>query len=98
MNDTTAIIASVVAVVAAVAWEPILRVAKSAMAAKPVAVLPVPPVVVPVVAPGAKVPFSGAIDALAVVRNRLVETGCMSEAATAAVEAITHALVAGTDK
>ncbi len=45
-----------------------------------------------------EVSFVDAIDALAAVRNRLVKTGCLSEEAAGAIEKITHALIAGTDK
>lgn len=80
---------------------PWLKAALTALAAKPTA--PVAPQVVPpsVAALGPTLDgktFAGAIEALAIVRNRLTATGCMSETAAAAVEAITHALVQGTDK
>jgi hypothetical protein len=95
MSDPLAVFVSVVAIAIAVLWKPLwgLVVALSHYDAAS----PVPPVQGPPVTP-AKVSFPGAIDALAVVRNRLVETGCMNEPAAAAVEAITHALVLGTDK
>jgi hypothetical protein len=95
MSDTVAASLSLAAIGAAVAWEPLCRLLGTLMAlhATPVA----SPVSGPAVAPE-KVSFAEAIDALAVVRNRLAETGCLNEPAAAAVEAITHALVLGTDK
>jgi hypothetical protein len=94
MSDTVAAFLSLAAIGAAVAWEPLCRLLGTLMAlhATPV----VSPVSGPAVAP--EVSFAEAIDALAVVRNRLAETGCLNEPAAAAVEAITHALVLGTDK
>lgn len=101
MSDTVAVIVSILAVVVAGAWGPIWSAIRGALASAPTHTPPGVPLVVPLptVSPGpTKVTFPAAIDALAIVRNRLVETGCMSDPATAAVEAITHALVAGTDK
>ena len=89
MSDTQALILSGVAVGIAMMWNPIVAAVKAAMAhAGPPA-----PMVGPV-----KSNFAYAIDALAVVRNRLVDTGCLDEPAKAAVEAVTHALISGTDK
>lgn len=93
MSDTQAIILSVVAVGVALAWNPIVAFFKGAMVhAGPLSPLPSPP------AGPAKADFSASIDALAVVRNRLVATGCLDEPAKAAIEAVTHALISGTDK
>jgi hypothetical protein len=93
MNDTTAIALSVVAILLALAWNPLVAWVRAAMAsAGPLSPVPVPPTA-PV-----RTPFSAAIDALAVVRNRLVDTGCLDEPAKAAIEAVTHALISGTDK
>ena len=94
MNEIAMTIA---AIAVAALWNPALSIAKGLYAtlSKPDAVVrPVP------VAPkdGATPTFAEAIEALAVVRNRLVVTGCADEKAAAAVEAVTHALVAGTDK
>ena len=92
MSDPLAVFVSVVAIALAVLWKPLWQIVVALScydATPPVPVIPGAP---------AKTSFSGAIDALAVVRNRLVETGCMNEPAAAAVEAITHALVLGTDK
>ena len=44
------------------------------------------------------VSYSQAIEALAVVRGRLLATGGIPEAAQKAIEALTLALVAGSDK
>lgn len=84
MSDIQAAILSAIAIGIALAWNPIVAAVKSSLAAR----APVPP------AAG----FSTALDALAVVRNRLVSTGCLDEPAKAAIEAVTHALIAGTDK
>ena len=93
MSDTQALILSGVAVGVALAWNPVVAAVKAAMAhAGPLSPLPSPP------AGPVKSNFSYAIDALAVVRNRLVDTGCLDDAAKAAVEAVTHALISGTDK
>jgi hypothetical protein len=46
----------------------------------------------------AKVTYQQAMAALAVVRGRLVATGGVSEAASKAIEAVTLALVEGSDK
>lgn len=93
MNDTQALIFSGVAVGIALMWNPLVAAVKSAMAhAGPLSPLPAPP------AGPVKSNFSYAIDALAVVRNRLVDTGCLDEPAKAAIEAVTHALISGTDK
>lgn len=80
---------------------PWLKAALSALAAKPTAPVVPQPAPAAVVPPGPTLDgrtFAGAIEALAIVRNRLTATGCMSEQAAAGVEAITHALVQGTDK
>lgn len=107
MSDTQKLLLSVVAVVLAAFGPSILPWLKGLLAglqprpAPPAPAVPVPPAVA---APGAPAvaldgrTFSGAIEALAIVRNRLAATGCLDEKATAAVEAITHALVSGTDK
>lgn len=93
MNDTQALILSGVAVGIALMWNTIVAFIKAAMAhAGPLSPLPAPP------AGPVKSNFSYAIDALAVVRNRLVDTGCLDEPAKAAIENVTHALIAGTDK
>ena len=94
MSDIVAIVVSVVAVLVALAWNPIVAFLKASMAhAKPIS--PVPPTVAwPTPTPD----FSFAIDALAVVRNRLVDTGCLDDSAKGAIEAVTHALISGTDK
>jgi hypothetical protein len=93
MNDITAIALSVVAVLLALAWNPLVAWVRSAMASSgPLSPVPAPP------AGPVRTPFSAAIDALAVVRNRLVDTGCLDEPAKAAIEAVTHALISGTDK
>jgi len=42
--------------------------------------------------------YSDAMVALAVVRERLVETDCLAEDAHKAIEVITHALVEGSDQ
>jgi hypothetical protein len=90
MSDTQAAILSVVAIGIALAWSPLVAAVRAAMAhAGPLSPLPAPPV---------KTGFSTAIGALAVVRNRLVDTGCLDEPAKAAIENVTHALIAGTDK
>lgn len=90
MSDTQGIILSVVAVGIALAWNPLVAAVRAAMAhAGPLSPMPAPPV---------KTGFSAAIGALAVVRNRLVDTGCLDEPARAAVEAVTHALISGTDQ
>lgn len=92
MNDTQAAILSVVAVGIALAWNPLVAWVRSAMAhAGPLSPVPTLPA-------SARTPFSASIDALAVVRNRLVDTGCLDEPAKAAIEAVTHALISGTDK
>ena len=94
MSDTAAIVVSVVAVLVALAWNPLIAFIKAAMAhAGPIS--PVPPTVA---WPTPTADFSSAIEALAVVRNRLVDTGCLDEPAKAAIEAVTHALISGTDK
>jgi hypothetical protein len=46
----------------------------------------------------AKVTYQQAMSALAVVRGRLVATGGVSETASKAIEAVTLALVEGSDK
>lgn len=93
MNDTQALVLSIVAIGIALAWNPIVAAVRAAMAhAGPLSPLPSPP------AGPAKADFSASIDALAVVRNRLVATGCLDEPAKAAIEAVTHALISGTDK
>lgn len=93
MSDTQALILSGVAVGIALMWNPIVAAVKAAMAhAGPLSPLP-EPMVGPV-----KTGFAAAIGALAVVRNRLVATGCLDDAAKAAIEAVTHALISGTDK
>ena len=93
MSDTQALILSGVAVGIALMWSPIVAFIKEAMVhAGPLSPLP-EPTVGPV-----KTGFSVAIDALAVVRNRLVATGCLDDAAKGAIEAVTHALISGTDK
>jgi hypothetical protein len=93
MNDVAAIVVSVVAIGIALAWNPLVAWVRSAMAhAGPISPVPVPPTA------SVRTPFSAAIDALAVVRNRLVDTGCLDEPAKAAIEAVTHALISGTDK
>ena len=87
MNDIQAAILSVVAIGIALAWNPLVAFIKGAVAhAGPLSPGP------------AKSHFSDAIDALSVVRNRLVQTGCLDEPARAAIEAVTHALISGTDK
>ena len=92
MNDIAAITLSVAAILLALVWNPLVAWVRAAMAsAGPLSPVPVPPT-----AP-ARTPFSASIDALAVVRNRLVDTGCL-EPAKAAIEAVTHALISGTDK
>jgi hypothetical protein len=98
MSDFERIALTLLGIVVALGWNSIAGLAKSAFAAwtSKVPVLTPPGVNEPV--KSAKVSFVGAIDALAVVRNRLVETGCMDDKSTAAIEAVTHALVAGTDK
>ena len=94
MSDIVAVVVSVVAIGIALAWNPIVSAVRSAMAsAGPLS--PVPP---PVAWPTPTPDFSFAIDALAVVRNRLVDTGCLDDAAKGAIEAVTHALISGTDK
>jgi hypothetical protein len=94
MNDIAAIVLSVVAVLLALVWNPLVAWVRSAMAhAGPLS--PVPPAVA---WPTPTADFSFALDALAVVRNRLVDTGCLDEPAKAAIEAVTHALISGTDK
>jgi hypothetical protein len=93
MNDITAITLSVVAILLALVWNPLVAWVRSAMAHAG----PLSPAPVPSTAP-VRTPFSAAIDALAVVRNRLVDTGCLDEPAKAAIEAVTHALISGTDK
>lgn len=95
MSDIQAAILSVAAIGIALAWNPIVAAVKAAMAhSGPLSPLPEPePTVGPV-----KTGFSFAIDALAVVRNRLVDTGCLDDAAKGAIEAVTHALISGTDK
>ena len=91
MNDTQALILSGVAVGIALMWNTIVAFIKAALAhAGPLSPLPAPP--------AAKVSFSAALAALSVVRNRLVDTGCLDEPAKAAIENVTHALIAGTDK
>ena len=93
MSDAQAAVLSVVAIGFALAWNPIVAFIKAAMThAGPLSPLPATPVG-PV-----QTGFSAAIAALAVVRNRLVDTGCLDEPAKAAVEAVTHALISGTDK
>jgi hypothetical protein len=93
MNDIAAIVVSVVAIGIALAWNPIVASIKGAMAhAGPLSPLPAPP------AGPVKTDFSAAIDALGIVRNRLVATGCLDDAAKGAIEAVTHALISGTDK
>jgi|GEM_PF-2497752 len=94
MSDVAAIVVSVVAIGIALAWNPIVAAVKAAMAhSRPIS--PVPPAVAwPTPTPD----FSFAIDALAVVRNRLVDTGCLDDVAKGAIEAVTHALISGTDK
>ena len=90
MNDIAAIVLSVVAILLALVWNPLVAWVRSAMAhAGPLSPVPTAPV---------RTPFSASIDALAVVRNRLVDTGCLDEPAKAAIEAVTHALISGTDK
>jgi len=94
MSDIAAIVVSVVAIGIALAWNPIVAFIRAAMPhAGPIS--PVPPTVA---WPTPTADFSFAIDALAVVRNRLVDTGCLDEPAKAAIEAVTHALISGTDK
>lgn len=91
MNDTQAAIVSIVAVGIALAWNPLVAITKAALAhAGPLSPLPSPQ--------AAKVSFSSALAALSVVRNRLVDTGCLDEPAKAAIENVTHALIAGIDK
>ena len=93
MSDLQALIFSGVAVGIALAWNPLVSFLKETTAhTGPLSPVPVPPTA-PV-----RTPFSAAIDALAVVRNRLVDTGCLDEPAKAAIEAVTHALISGTDK
>lgn len=99
MSDLVAIGLSILGVIVALGWDAIVGAVKASLTAmrKP----PEPQATAPVAGPAAvssKITFPTAIDALAVVRNRLVETGCMDDAAKAAIEAVTHALVAGTDK
>ena len=90
MNDIQAAILSVVAIGIALAWNPLVAFIKGAVAhAGPLSPGPAPQV---------KTGFSTAIAALAVVRNRLVDTGCLDEPAKAAIENVTHALISGTDK
>ena len=103
MSSTQSIILSVAAVVAAVAWEPLVaafRGGVSALLRGFVPRLPTAPDAVAPLAPtkNAKVSFSESIESLSVVRNRLVETGCIDDKTVAAIEAVTHSLVAGTDK
>jgi hypothetical protein len=94
MSDVAAIVVSVVAIGIALAWNPIVAAVKAATAhARPVS-----PAAPTGVWPTPTADFSFAIDALAVVRNRLVDTGCLDEPAKAAIEAVTHALISGTDK
>lgn len=91
MNDTQAIVLSVVAIGVALAWSPLVAAVKAAMAhAGPLSPVPA--------TPAAKASFPAALAALSVVRNRLVDTGCLDEPAKAAIENVTHALIAGTDK
>lgn len=91
MNDIQALILSGVAVGTALMWNPLTALIKAAMAhAGPLSPLPAPL--------AAKVSFSAALASLSAVRNRLVDTGCLDEPAKAAIENVTHALIAGTDK
>ena len=93
MSDTQAAILSVVAIGFALAWNPLVAAVRAAMAhAGPLSPLPAPP------EGPVKTGFSAAIGALAVVRNRLVDTGCLDDPAKAAIENVTHALISGTDK
>jgi hypothetical protein len=94
MNDIVAIVVSAVAVLVALAWNPIVAFLKASMPHAG----PISPVPTTVAWPTPTPDFSFAIDALAVVRNRLVDTGCLDDAAKAAIEAVTHALISGTDK
>jgi hypothetical protein len=98
MSDFERIALTLLGIVVALGWNSIAGLAKNVFAAwaSRVPVLAPPGVNEP--AKPLNVSFVGAIDALAVVRNRLVETGCMDDKSTAAIEAVTHALVAGTDK
>lgn len=48
--------------------------------------------------PTAGITYQQAMSALAVVRGRLVATGGVSDAASKAIEAVTLALVSGSDK
>lgn len=107
MSDGLKIFLSVVAVALAAFGPSLLAALRAALPAVPgPGVLPPapppPPPPPPPPGPSRPVPaatsFSEAFDALAVVRNRLVKTGCLDEAAAGAVGAITHALVEGTDK
>jgi hypothetical protein len=86
MNDLAAIFASCLAIGVALMWGPMVEAFKELRAVGPT--LPA----------SVRTPFSASIDALAVVRNRLVDTGCLDEPAKAAIEAVTHALISGTDK
>lgn len=105
MSDTQKLILSVVAVVLAAFGPSILSWLRGLLAGlqpPPAPAVPSGPATVVPEAPDEVAAdwktFSVAIEALAIVRNRLAATGCLDEKATAAVEAITHALVAGTDK
>lgn len=91
MTDIQAAILSVVAIGIALAWTPLVALIKAAMPqAGPLSPVPA--------TPAAKVSFPAALAALSVVRNRLVDTGCLDEPAKSAIENVTHALIAGTDK
>ena len=93
MSDLQALVFSGVAVGIALAWNPLVSFIKETMAhTGPISPVPAPP------AWPVQTEFSASIGALAVVRNRLVATGCLDEPAKAAIEAVTHALISGTDK
>lgn len=95
MSDTMKVVVSVAAVALAAGGGPLLSMLRAALSNHPA--LPAPPAPpAPPALTGAS--FSAAFAALAVVRNRLVATNCLDEKAAIAVEEITHALVAGTDK
>ncbi|NDC63468.1 MAG: hypothetical protein EBZ59_05660 [Planctomycetia bacterium] len=85
------------AAAAAVAFWPAQKVASSMFEAKPDAPAPEP---VPVCPPSAarRPAFRPAIDSLAYVRSRLVATDSLDEKAKAAIDALTLALVAGSDQ
>lgn len=106
MGDELKILLSVAAVVVAASWPTFWPLIKAGMTGnfdplidgKP-SPSPVPPVAP---APPAAVldaaTFAEAIECLAVVRTRLVKTACLDDAGSSAVEALTLALVRGSDQ